>query len=91
MGSHSINSAFGAVQNASTDGELRSAGGSSGGSAVAVAKGQCWAYVVTKRADLLCTVGLANLVLEQLEQILAVLCDYLPRILVFLASSHRTD
>jgi aspartyl-tRNA(Asn)/glutamyl-tRNA(Gln) amidotransferase subunit A len=48
MGSHSINSSFGVVQNTSADGELRSAGGSSGGSAVAVAKGQCWAYVVTK-------------------------------------------
>lgn len=44
MGSHSINSIFGRVQNISKDGQVRSAGGSSGGSAVAVATG-CWAYV----------------------------------------------
>jgi aspartyl-tRNA(Asn)/glutamyl-tRNA(Gln) amidotransferase subunit A len=43
MGSHSVNSAFGPVQNTDVDGNILSAGGSSGGSAVAVATGQCWA------------------------------------------------
>lgn len=42
MGSHSVNSYFGAVKQ---ENEL-SAGGSSGGSAVAVASQQCWAYVL---------------------------------------------
>jgi aspartyl-tRNA(Asn)/glutamyl-tRNA(Gln) amidotransferase subunit A len=46
MGSHSTHSIFGAVENPSITGEARSAGGSSGGSAMAVAEGQCWAYVV---------------------------------------------
>jgi Asp-tRNA(Asn)/Glu-tRNA(Gln) amidotransferase A subunit family amidase len=44
MGSHSVNSAFGPVQNVA-DGEGYSAGGSSGGSAVSVAEGECWALV----------------------------------------------
>lgn len=48
MGSHSINSAFEAVLQGSKDptvgsSEDKSAGGSSGGSAVAVSTGQCWA------------------------------------------------
>lgn len=42
MGSHSMHSYFGAVK-MSRRGEDRSAGGSSGGSAVAVATRQCWA------------------------------------------------
>ena len=43
MGSHSIHSHSGAVKMQSLDdGEDVSAGGSSGGSAVAVASGQCW-------------------------------------------------
>ncbi|TQB68207.1 Trimeric GatFAB AmidoTransferase(AdT) complex subunit [Monascus purpureus] len=48
MGSHSINSRFGAVRNPRQDrGEYLSAGGSSGGSAVAVAAGQCYAALGT--------------------------------------------
>jgi Asp-tRNA(Asn)/Glu-tRNA(Gln) amidotransferase A subunit family amidase len=43
MGSHSVNSAFGPVQSIGPDGESYSAGGSSGGSAVSVAEGECWA------------------------------------------------
>jgi aspartyl-tRNA(Asn)/glutamyl-tRNA(Gln) amidotransferase subunit A len=43
MGSHSIHSAFGAVEFTRHEEEQLSAGGSSGGSAVAVATGQCWA------------------------------------------------
>lgn len=42
MGSHSVHSRFGPVRNARGDQEL-SAGGSSGGSAVAVATEQCYA------------------------------------------------
>lgn len=45
MGSHSTNSHFGPVKLQRYPGEEASAGGSSGGSAVAVASGQCWAYV----------------------------------------------
>jgi aspartyl-tRNA(Asn)/glutamyl-tRNA(Gln) amidotransferase subunit A len=45
MGSHSVNSAFGPVRNAGPDGESYSAGGSSGGSAMAVVEGDCWASV----------------------------------------------
>ena len=45
--SDSVNSIHGAVINPDTrDGEALSAGGSSGGSAVAVATGQCYAYVL---------------------------------------------
>ncbi|KAJ9662231.1 Trimeric GatFAB AmidoTransferase(AdT) complex subunit [Coniosporium apollinis] len=48
MGSHSKCSYFGAVtQNDASRGEALSAGGSSGGSAVAVATGQCWAALGT--------------------------------------------
>ena len=48
MGSHSQNSASGPVKNVYTrDGQPLSAGGSSGGSAVAVATGQCWAALGT--------------------------------------------
>ena len=43
MGSHSTHSGFGAVEFSRHEGEQLSAGGSSGGSAVAVATGQCWA------------------------------------------------
>lgn len=45
MGSHSVYSRFGAVRSAkaSSEGETLSAGGSSGGSAVAVATEQCYA------------------------------------------------
>lgn len=44
MGSHSIHSVFGAVKGLGTSGaQALSAGGSSGGSALAVATGQCWA------------------------------------------------
>lgn len=45
MGSHSINSHFGSVRNPRQDqgGESLSAGGSSGGSAVAVSTNQCYA------------------------------------------------
>ena len=45
MGSHSVNSRFGPVNNARRDGdgEALYAGGSSGGSAVAVATDQCYA------------------------------------------------
>lgn len=42
MGSHNLNSHFGPVSQT----ESVSAGGSSGGSAVAVATDQCWAYVL---------------------------------------------
>jgi aspartyl-tRNA(Asn)/glutamyl-tRNA(Gln) amidotransferase subunit A len=45
MGSHSVNSAFGPVRNVGPDGESYSAGGSSGGSAVSVVEGECWASV----------------------------------------------
>jgi hypothetical protein len=45
MGSHSTHSHFGYVLNENLDGDVISAGGSSGGSAVVVATGQCWAYV----------------------------------------------
>ena len=45
MGSHSVHSRFGAVKNLrqDRDGQDLSVGGSSGGSAVAVAAGQCYA------------------------------------------------
>lgn len=43
MGSNSVYSRFGPVKNARDDGEELSAGGSSGGSAVAVASGQSYA------------------------------------------------
>lgn len=45
MGSHSTNSRFGPVRSLRRDegGEMLSAGGSSGGAAVAVASGQCYA------------------------------------------------
>ena len=45
MGSHSTHSFFGPVIQQTCDGQDVSAGGSSGGSAVAVASAQCWAYV----------------------------------------------
>ncbi|DAA78002.1 TPA_exp: Glutamyl-tRNA(Gln) amidotransferase subunit A, mitochondrial [Trichophyton benhamiae CBS 112371] len=45
MGSHSIHSHFGPVKNKNGGDEFYSAGGSSGGSAIAVATGQCHAYV----------------------------------------------
>ncbi|KAJ5118501.1 hypothetical protein N7448_010208 [Penicillium atrosanguineum] len=49
MGSHSTNSRFGPVKNSRRDGSGHdlSAGGSSGGSAVAVAAGQCYAALGT--------------------------------------------
>jgi aspartyl-tRNA(Asn)/glutamyl-tRNA(Gln) amidotransferase subunit A len=48
MGSHSTNSLFGPIyQNASNSQEELSVGGSSGGSALAVATGQCWAALGT--------------------------------------------
>lgn len=49
MGSHSIHSRFGPVKSARCDaaGEALSAGGSSGGSAVAVATDQCYACVLS--------------------------------------------
>lgn len=47
MGSHSTHSYFGPVVNSGTDGKSRSAGGSSGGSAVAVANDDCWAALGT--------------------------------------------
>jgi aspartyl-tRNA(Asn)/glutamyl-tRNA(Gln) amidotransferase subunit A len=43
MGSHSAHSHFGPVKLERYEGEEASAGGSSGGSALAVASGQCWA------------------------------------------------
>lgn len=43
MGSHSVFSAFGAVRNGCDEGGSVSAGGSSGGSAVAVQMGMCFA------------------------------------------------
>jgi aspartyl-tRNA(Asn)/glutamyl-tRNA(Gln) amidotransferase subunit A len=43
MGSHSIHSYFGPVKIQGCGGEEQSAGGSSGGSALAVATSQCWA------------------------------------------------
>jgi aspartyl-tRNA(Asn)/glutamyl-tRNA(Gln) amidotransferase subunit A len=43
MGSHSTHSHFGPVKMERYEGEEASAGGSSGGSALAVATGQCWA------------------------------------------------
>jgi aspartyl-tRNA(Asn)/glutamyl-tRNA(Gln) amidotransferase subunit A len=56
MGSHSMHSFWGPVKRLGAEGEERSAGGSSGGSAVAVATGQCTACVALrlhrkKRAD----------------------------------------
>lgn len=47
MGSHSMNSHFGPVKMQRYQGEEVSAGGSSGGSALAVASGQCWAALGT--------------------------------------------
>ncbi|KAI8936795.1 hypothetical protein NX059_006038 [Plenodomus lindquistii] len=47
MGSHSTNSHFGPVKMQRFQGEEASAGGSSGGSALAVASGQCWAALGT--------------------------------------------
>lgn len=48
MGSHSTNSRFGLVKNSrrDKDGQDLSAGGSSGGSAVAVAADQCYVYAL---------------------------------------------
>lgn len=43
MGSHTTHSHFGRAAMVGRDGKERSAGGSSGGSAVAVATDQCWA------------------------------------------------
>jgi aspartyl-tRNA(Asn)/glutamyl-tRNA(Gln) amidotransferase subunit A len=42
MGSHTTHSCFGKAKMDGAEGEARSAGGSSGGSAVAVATEQCW-------------------------------------------------
>ena len=48
MGSYSTHSAFGAVQNFQKEGHhVLTAGGSSGGSAVAVGTGECWAALGT--------------------------------------------
>jgi len=47
MGSHSTNSCFGPVKMQGPNGKEVSAGGSSGGSALAVASGQCWAALGT--------------------------------------------
>lgn len=47
MGSHSVHSFFGPVVNIDADGKRRSAGGSSGGSAVAVVNDECWAALGT--------------------------------------------
>lgn len=50
MGSHNIQSRFGAVKNyagSATNGEALSAGGSSGGSAMAVKEGRAWAALGT--------------------------------------------
>ncbi|KAL5118069.1 Trimeric GatFAB AmidoTransferase(AdT) complex subunit [Pleosporales sp. CAS-2024a] len=47
MGSHSANSHFGPVRMQRYEGEEASAGGSSGGSALAVATSQCWAALGT--------------------------------------------
>ncbi|KAK8226879.1 glutamyl-tRNA amidotransferase subunit A [Phyllosticta capitalensis] len=47
MGSHSVHSAFGAAYQMNADGQEVSAGGSSGGSAIAVATQQCWAALGT--------------------------------------------
>ncbi|KAF2712609.1 amidase-domain-containing protein [Pleomassaria siparia CBS 279.74] len=47
MGSHSTHSIFGPVRLSRFPGEIMSAGGSSGGSAAAVASGQCWAALGT--------------------------------------------
>ena len=47
MGSHSTHSFFGPVINRGLDGKSRSAGGSSGGSAVAVVNNECWAALGT--------------------------------------------
>ncbi|KAF2761355.1 amidase signature enzyme [Pseudovirgaria hyperparasitica] len=47
MGSHSTHSHFGPVSQVSASGQITSVGGSSGGSAVAVATGQCHAAVGT--------------------------------------------
>lgn len=55
MGSHSTHSHFGPVKNyfETVDGSL-SAGGSSGGSAVAVATDQCYAFVFLQRSRVWC-------------------------------------
>ncbi|KAK7612274.1 A subunit of glutamyl-tRNA amidotransferase [Phyllosticta paracitricarpa] len=47
MGSHNVHSAFGAAYQVDAEGREISAGGSSGGSAVAVATEQCWAALGT--------------------------------------------
>ncbi|KAK7538783.1 A subunit of glutamyl-tRNA amidotransferase [Phyllosticta citribraziliensis] len=47
MGSHNVHSAFGAAYQVDAEGREVSAGGSSGGSAVAVATEQCWAALGT--------------------------------------------
>ncbi|KAF2145072.1 uncharacterized protein K452DRAFT_295625 [Aplosporella prunicola CBS 121167] len=47
MGSHNVNSFFGRAQQVDRAGNAVSAGGSSGGSAVAVATQQCWAALGT--------------------------------------------
>lgn len=47
MGSHSAHSFFGPVVKIDAEGKRRSAGGSSGGSAVAVANDDCWAALGT--------------------------------------------
>ncbi|KAF1987338.1 glutamyl-tRNA amidotransferase subunit A [Aulographum hederae CBS 113979] len=47
MGSHSKHSFFGPVVQENGDNTMRSVGGSSGGSAAAVATGQCWAALGT--------------------------------------------
>ncbi|KAF2733129.1 glutamyl-tRNA amidotransferas-like protein [Polyplosphaeria fusca] len=47
MGSHNTHSYFGAAELSRREGEHLSSGGSSGGSALAVASGQCWAALGT--------------------------------------------
>jgi aspartyl-tRNA(Asn)/glutamyl-tRNA(Gln) amidotransferase subunit A len=63
MGSYSTNSHFGPVKSSFSIGgqageeESLSAGGSSGGSAVAVATDQCYAYVACQERNYVCNMG----------------------------------
>ena len=86
--SHTTNSFFGPTRShLDSNGQSLSAGGSSGGSAVAVATDQCHAYVLRPNASTGCFI---NGFAAHLEQILVDRCDCRQHIPVLWASSLLT-